>query len=127
MKKPKLFNPRPSSPGKQFNGKAAIDAMYASDEWKSFRLRFLKINPKCYCCGNPATVTDHIKAWKSDIKLFEKEDNMLPLCARCHNVATATFDRFPVQKYNDKLNWLARCREKNWITVKVFVIPYRDR
>lgn len=123
MKKNKQFKPS-FSVTKQFNGKAHIDAMYASPEWIEFRVRFLKINPLCYCCGRPSEVVDHIQAHKGDIKLFQKEDNFLPLCSKCHNVATATFDRFTIQKYNDKLNWLARCRERNWITLRVKVIPY---
>lgn len=101
--------------------------MYASEDWKNFRVRFLKVNSKCYCCGNKSEVCDHLFPHKGNLELFEKINNFLPLCVRCHNVATATFDRFAVPKYNDKLNWLARCRDKNWITVKVFVIPYRER
>jgi 5-methylcytosine-specific restriction endonuclease McrA len=107
---------------KSFNGRANIDAMYDHD-WMKYSLDFLKENPKCYSCGRDSEVTDHIKAHKGDIKLFWKLDNCLPLCHSCHNTITSLFDRFPVQKYQEKLKWLSKNRGINGLTFKVRALP----
>jgi 5-methylcytosine-specific restriction endonuclease McrA len=125
MEKIKLFKPNKSMSGtSKFNGKAHIDAMYSKKEWVNYSAKYLKINKKCYCCGNFSQAVDHLKAHKGDVFLFEKEDNLIPLCHKCHNTATALFDKYYIQKYNEKLNWLARCRKINMLTFKVMVIPY---
>lgn len=123
MKRIKVFKPQKGIGGMKFNGKAHIDAMYKDPKWIAYSRKYLEINPRCYCCGNPSQAVDHLKAHKGDKTLFWTLNNMLCLCHKCHNTATALFDRFPVQKYNEKLAWLARCRSINQLSFKVMVVP----
>lgn len=124
MKKTKTFNPNRPKAGREFNGRAHIDELYKTSQWINYSKRYLKINPRCYACGKPSEVVDHIKVHKGDKLLFEKADNMIPLCHKCHNTATALFDRHPIQKLFDKYNWLSRSRKNNMIDFKVMVVPY---
>lgn len=123
MKRIAVFKPQKGIGGAKFNGKAHIDALYKDSEWVKYSHKYLGINTKCYCCGNPSQAVDHLKAHKGDKTLFWQLDNMLPLCHRCHNTVTALFDRFAVQKYNDKLKWIGRCRGVNMLSFKVMVVP----
>lgn len=93
--------------GRSFNGRRAIDKMYDAD-WEKYRGKFLAINNECYACGKPSQVVDHLIPHQGDQKLFEKLDNHIPLCIKCHNTATAKFDKNyragnPV---TDKIQWL---------------------
>lgn len=123
IKKLNSFKPT-TSIGKSFNGRQAIDDMYRDPDWKDFSKRFLQVNGRCYSCGHKSEVTDHLVAHKGSEKLFTQNDNVIPLCAKCHNTVTALYDRKPVQKYEDKLKWLAKSRERNDLNFKVKVIPY---
>lgn len=40
----------------------------------------------------PATVADHIKPHEGNPELFWDEDNLQPLCKRCHDSKTARED-----------------------------------
>lgn len=123
MQRPKQFKPTSTSgTDRKFNGRAHIDAMY-DDAWNKYRVRFLKENPRCYCCGRVATVVDHLKVHRGDERLFKQLDNHVPNCEKCHNSITALFDRHPVQKLNDKIKWLQWSRAKNELNFKVKVLP----
>lgn len=123
MKKIKSFKPQKNIPSRSFNGRANIDAMY-DREWNLYSTKFLKENPTCLSCGNRSEVTDHLKAHKGDEKLFWKLDNLIPLCSSCHNTITTLFDRFAVQKYNEKLKWIGKNRDLNQLThIAVKVVP----
>lgn len=124
MKKAKLFQPKRSTGGFSFNGRKHIEDMYKTKDWEEYRKRFLSVNPKCYVCGVPSTVVDHIEPHKGDLKKFEKLDNHLPLCAKCHNTCTAKFDKYNVPKLIEKLTWLKTHRENNNIFVRVKVLSY---
>jgi 5-methylcytosine-specific restriction protein A len=58
--------------------------------WERERLRFLDKNPLCVRCLElgrvvGATVVDHIKAHKGDVRLFRDQSNWQALCKRCHD------------------------------------------
>lgn len=129
MKKIKKYDPKNFKAKNSFSDmKAAlINKLYDDPKWRAYSREFLGHNPKCYCCGGLATVTDHIIAHKGDVEYFWKEDNYLPLCFRCHNTITALFDRHQHQKYKEKLEWIARNRTVNQITTKVKIVPIKIR
>lgn len=114
--------------GKTFNGRKDIEDMYRrTDDWRNYCARFLKINPECYACGEPATVVDHLKPHKGDEHLFKKTDNHIPLCVSCHNTVTAKFDAkyIPGNPITEKIKWLSRKRVigGKWEPKKVKVLP----
>lgn len=127
MKKQPMFKPNFATGTKKFNSREKIDAMYKSPIWVEYSKEFLKTNPKCYSCGSPSQATDHLTPHKGDVTLFEQNNNHIPLCHKCHNTVTALFDRKPVFNLQDKIKWLHNNRERNGISVKVFVLPYRRR
>ena len=53
--------------------------------WEAARLEFLAYHPACACCRAPATVVDHVKPHRGDMRLFWDRENWQPLCAPCHN------------------------------------------
>lgn len=59
-------------------------------KWRKFRLLYLQDNPLCVFCEQEgitkaATVVDHIKPHKGDMKLFWDKSNMQPLCKFHHD------------------------------------------
>lgn len=124
MSEIKKFSPELTTSAKKFDPNSHIREMYKTAEWNDFRIRFLNVNKKCYACGVPAVAVDHLVAHKGDMALFTKPDNMIPLCTKCHNTVTAKFDRFPVQKYVDKLKWFAQQRMIRGLAFPVKVVPY---
>lgn len=119
MKKIKQFSPKKTKLP-EFKKKSPYKTM----EWVEYRNLFLRHNPKCYACGNRATVVDHLTAWKVDKeKLFlDKPDNFIPLCKLHHDTATGLFDRHSVPKTEEKIKWLQKLREQNNIDIRVKVI-----
>lgn len=102
----------------------------ATDDWRNYRARFLEANGRCYACGATATVVDHVVPHMGDVALFEKTDNHIPLCERCHNTITAKFDRRFIKgtEPTAKLQWLADSRKRLDLTFRVKVLPgYRAR
>lgn len=108
---------------KRFGKEKTRSTPYDRD-WQNYRLRFLARNPDCYCCGKKSQVVDHIKPHKGDDTLFKSETNHMPLCTRCHNIITASFDRHEEPKLEDKLNWINMMRVNNMVSVKVRPVPY---
>lgn len=126
MKKIKNYTPghKKDSVGISFNGRRHICLLY-NHKWEKYREVFLKHNPHCYACGSKATVVDHIIPHQGDSKLFEKLDNHLPLCEKCHNTVTAYFDK----KFKkggtskDKIEWMSWQRARLELKTKVKVLP----
>ncbi|WP_407864519.1 HNH endonuclease [Phyllobacterium phragmitis] len=54
-------------------------------KWREVREQFLKANPHCAMCGNPATVVDHIIPHRGGKCLFWHLPNLQPLCMPCHS------------------------------------------
>lgn len=59
-------------------------------KWRKAREQYLKENPLCIFHSKrgqyvPATVVDHIKPHKGDMKLFWRRSNWQPLCHSCHS------------------------------------------
>jgi len=129
MKRTNVFKPHKATASKVFNGRANVDALYKTPEWVSYRSRFLQINNRCYPCGAESTVVDHIIPHRGDKSLFEKPDNMIPMCVRCHNTVTGLFDKKYVKGTppTAKLTWMAKRRALNGVSFRVYVIPYVER
>ncbi|KPA99968.1 HNH endonuclease signature motif containing protein [Ahrensia marina] len=61
--------------------------------WQKDRAIYLKSNPTCRRCGEPATVVDHIIPHKGNQKLFKDRSNWQPLCTNCHSSAKQKAER----------------------------------
>jgi 5-methylcytosine-specific restriction protein A len=126
VKKSRNYQPRHKREptGRKFNGRKVIDSMY-DEAWVRYRAKFLKENPRCYACGEPATVTDHLRPHQGDKGLFEKTDNHIPLCKRDHDTVTAKFDmRFKAgNSIEPKIRWLSQLRAMRGLTFRVKVLP----
>jgi 5-methylcytosine-specific restriction enzyme A len=118
VEKPKQYSPRPNGKSYVSPEREKTQAMYVTKEWRQYKFRFLHHNPLCYMCESKATVVDHIVAHKGDKILFEKLDNHLPLCVRCHNTLTAKFDRNPKTNPQEKIAYIESHRT-NTFPVKV--------
>jgi 5-methylcytosine-specific restriction endonuclease McrA len=125
--KPKQFKKSSASSGKSFVKKASperrvVTDLYKSKDWTIFRFRFLHHNKFCYACGERSQVVDHWQAHKGDVDLFWKPDNFIPLCSKCHNFCTASFDRVSPPKTLEKLEYLKKVRNERGLTFSVVVI-----
>lgn len=64
---------------------------YSSRRWQTMRARLLEKKPYCIYCKRregrvvEATVADHVIPHKGNKYLFWNEDNLQPLCKRCHD------------------------------------------
>lgn len=121
----RLFKPRHrrQSIGRALSPKKWVE-LY-DGEWKLYRLRFLKENPRCYRCGENADVVDHLVPHQGDTGLFKKLDNHIPLCTGCHNRATGLFDRRhrPGMPVDNKIKWMQMERAIRELTFKIKVLP----
>lgn len=61
--------------------------------WEQARLDFLKRFPACRFCGEPATVVDHIKPHRGDMRLFWRRSNWQSLCTHCHSCIKQSRER----------------------------------
>lgn len=66
-----------------------MSGLYGS-RWQRTRAGFLKKHPICEMCRQiarttAATVVDHIKPHKGDLKLFWDRNNWQALCKHCHD------------------------------------------
>jgi len=59
--------------------------LYKSNRWKTISRNWLRLNPLCVFCGNPASVTDHKIPHKGDEQLFYARGNRQSLCKCCHD------------------------------------------
>jgi hypothetical protein len=118
MKKINQFKPKKASGSSTFKKKNP----YNNVSWIEFRNLFLAHNPKCYACGERATVTDHFRAHKGNQELMWKPDNFIPLCKPCHDYCTGSFDQFAVPKTEEKLAWINKKRAERDITIRVKVV-----
>jgi len=57
--------------------------------WRRLRAAFLREHPLCVECGALANVVDHVTPHRGDERLMWAEDNLQPMCDRCHRVKTA--------------------------------------
>ena len=76
-----------------------------NSRWRKRRKLFLEAHPLCSECQRagrltPAIVVDHIIPHRGDQRLMWDEDNWQPLCKRCHDKKTGTYDSVPVYKYH---------------------------
>ena len=135
----RTFKPRHNSTGETFQPRTlnltrdSDQALHKTAEWVSFRRRFLAVNSECYCCGERATVVDHVEPSKGRKDVFERTANHIPLCMLCHNTVTGKFDYkySPGADLTPKLTWIAKTREKNEAVLnrkfpKVKVLRYRE-
>jgi 5-methylcytosine-specific restriction endonuclease McrA len=118
VKKPKSFSPAKSTGNKVFKKKRLYDDV----SWTELRNKFLALNPRCYACGDPARVVDHVVGHKGDEIKFWDVTNMIPLCKSDHDYITATFDRHSVPKTEEKMRWIANKRLETDTTVKVKIL-----
>ena len=119
----KGFTPNRVESKRKFNGGLEKDRMYKSKRWQNYRKKYLAINRVCYCCGNPATVIDHIEPHRGDAKLFWKIDNFLPLCAPCHSRVTMLYD-VPGKSSRDKIEHMNWTRAKHEVRERPKVVPF---
>lgn len=126
MKRSKLFRPLHALvKAKRYNSQRKSDLLY-NKWWERYRLVFLNTNPRCYACGEKATVVDHLIPHKADFKLFWKMDNYIPMCDGDHSTVTNMFDRHHAGDMANpkKLKWLKEQREMNELTFPVKVVPF---
>ena len=62
--------------------------LYETAEWRKRRAMFLKKYPRCFICGAPATIADHIIPHHGDLTQFYDDNNLQPMCQRCHSRKT---------------------------------------
>lgn len=119
MQKPNKFKNKKQKGNSVFK----IPRLYDDPKWVKYSQSFLKLNPLCYACGKKSEVTDHWTAHKNDKELFWKTDNLIPLCAQCHNTVTPLFDRFNPPKTQEKLIWVNQKRLLHGLVFRVKVLP----
>lgn len=71
----------------------ARDRFYSTQDWARLRSRFIHRNPLCCKCLDrgivrAADVVDHIIEIKDDPTRRLDDQNLQPLCHRCHNAKT---------------------------------------
>jgi 5-methylcytosine-specific restriction endonuclease McrA len=54
-------------------------------KWVQAKNGYLAKYPDCKFCSRPATVVDHIKPHKGDLKVFWNKANWQALCKLCHD------------------------------------------
>lgn len=130
MKIPKYYQPThvKVKSKKEYSHRASSFKLYESPQWREYRVIFLNVNPKCYACGQKATVVDHVTPHKGDFKLFWKVDNYAPLCKSHHDTVTNLFDRkFTVGNLpTKKIEWFNGYRMMNDVTTKIKIVPFNE-
>jgi len=116
--KPKTFSPNKVVDSKKFHK----SRKYESSSWAEYRIKFISANPRCYACGEPARVVDHIVAHKDDEEKFWDVYNFLPLCKKDHDTVTALFDRHALPKTEEKLKWINDKRLITNTSVRVKIV-----
>jgi 5-methylcytosine-specific restriction enzyme A len=64
-------------------------------KWRQYRIGYLRSHPLCRSCESKgrltsATIVDHIKDHRGDVRLFWDPNNHQPMCKRCHDAKTAS-------------------------------------
>lgn len=116
-----IFKPKKTKASSIFNPRKDRDKLY-DKTWFKYRLIFLRSNPKCYCCGKPATVVDHIVAHKGDVEKFKNTTNHLPMCKFDHDTITSRFDRHESPLIEDKMKYIEQRRIFTGTSVSVKVM-----
>lgn len=62
-------------------------------KWERECRLYLAANPKCYRCGAPSKVVDHVIPHKGDKYLFWARTNWQALCVTCHSGAKQSQER----------------------------------
>lgn len=65
-------------------GSTTKNPFYNSTAWRTLRNAFIKANPKCIECGQPATVADHKVRIKEGGAPLDP-NNLQAMCQSCHN------------------------------------------
>ena len=63
---------------------------YSTAGWQALRGQQLRLEPTCRLCRQagrvtPATVADHVEPHRGDRARFFDSNNLMSLCATCHN------------------------------------------
>lgn len=74
--------------GTQRTSSKPYHQLYNCKKWRVIRSNFLKVHCVCIICGGKATIADHIIPHKGDERLFYNENNLQPMCWRCHSAKT---------------------------------------
>lgn len=75
-----------------------------SRQWRKASKAFLQTHPLCEKCKaegrlTKATVVDHVKPHRGNQDLFWDRGNWQALCKHCHDVKTATEERYVEYRY----------------------------
>ena len=90
---------KPVNPDRKPNQRENSSQRGYGGKWRSVRKRYLYDNPFCVGCGRVAEVVDHIIPHRGDEGLLYDESNFQPLCKRCHDRKTGTYDSRPTYGY----------------------------
>ena len=72
------------------SGRAQRRKIYTGYKWKVASRAFLKANPQCVDCGNPARCTDHMRGHTGDwLAKFWDSKYWAARCWSCHSRKTA--------------------------------------
>lgn len=125
MKKIGSFKVKGGAEFKSFSNKDKYKHLYNSPHWGRYSRDFLSHNDQCYRCGSDSEVTDHLEPHKGNILKFWNEENYIPLCERCHNMATSKFEMSwkGLESLKQKVKWINSNRRVNQITTKVIILP----
>lgn len=63
---------------------APSSSLYNSSRWRKASKEYLKSNPVCAKCGQPATEVHHVIPHRGDESVFWAESNWQGLCHMCH-------------------------------------------
>ena len=77
--------------------------LYNNNKWRSARIGYLRKHPLCVVCQRDghiteATVVDHIKPHRGDMKLFWNSSNWQSLCAHHHSSYKQRLERRGLQE-----------------------------
>lgn len=62
--------------------------LYATSRWKKMSRDFLKKYTVCFVCGRKSEIADHIVPHRGNLELFFNEENLQPMCWKCHSRKT---------------------------------------
>jgi len=72
------------------NAVRSNESLYNTTKWRKLRKQILKDIPYCVRCGTTINLELHHKIPpRGDEDSFFDEDNLIPVCKRCHRLETA--------------------------------------